>query len=79
MSRFATRVSTGSAEVVSEMRSLARAADTTVDLREDVPDERQACVRVTTTLMLLLVLVLFVTSALADLIPRISTIVQASL
>jgi membrane-associated protease RseP (regulator of RpoE activity) len=61
------------------MRSLARAAERVARRPVSPSDESAACLRITTGLMLLLVLVLFVTSALPDLLPRLDQVVTAGL
>jgi hypothetical protein len=79
MNRQATRTSDESQALVKEMRSLARASEQSARPPASLSEERQASIRITTGLMLLLVLVLFVTSALPDLLPRLDQVMAAGL
>jgi hypothetical protein len=79
MNRPLPRTPDESQELVKEMRSLARAAEQAVRLPSSQSEERVACLRITTGLMLLLVIVLFATSALPDLLPRLDQVVAAGL
>lgn len=76
MTRPATDRGADSQELVNEMRSLARAAERVPVVREHSEEDR-AAIRVTTGLMLLLVMVLFVTAALPDLMPRLTHVMTA--
>ncbi len=78
MNRRQVRGADDSRELVNEMRSLARATQPAGGAAEARTGEQQACLAITTWLMLLLILVLFATSALPDLLPRLHTI-QAAL
>lgn len=77
MSRPALRGGDESQELVNEMRSLVQAAERGAAAPASAVDERLAALRITTSLMLLLVLVLFVTAALPDLIPRLTDVMAA--
>ena len=79
MSRLPLRTSAESQELVNEMRSLARASEQAAHRPASQSDERLACLRITTGLMLLLVAVLFLTSALPDLMPRLNQVMAAGL
>ena len=79
MNRPTSRSPDESQELVKEMRSLARASEQGARLPTNQSEERLACLRITTGLMLLLVLVLFATSALPDLLPRLDQVVAAGL
>jgi hypothetical protein len=79
VSRPLSRTPDESQELVKEMRSLAQAAERGGRRPLNQSDERAACLRITTGLMLLLVLVLFVTSALPDLLPRLDQVLTAGL
>ncbi|HYM51513.1 MAG TPA: hypothetical protein VET65_13215 [Candidatus Limnocylindrales bacterium] len=78
MSRKAAPVDDSQA-LVNEMRMLALAPQVAPVEEQRASDEQAACRRVTTVLMLLLVFVLFITSALPDLLPRLTHVLPAGL
>jgi hypothetical protein len=79
VNRSTLRPADESQALVKEMRTLAQASERAARKPSSQSEERAASIRITTSLMLLLVLVLFVTSALPDLIPRLDQVMTAGL
>ncbi len=65
--------------LVAQMRQLAQTREKAEPRNEVDTEERVFSYTVSTTLMLLLVVLIFATSALPDLVPRLTNLVQARL
>ncbi len=72
-------VGAGPQGLVAQMRQLAQAREKAERRNEVDSEERVLSYSVSTTLMLLLVVLIFATSALPDLMPRLTNLVQARL
>jgi len=67
------------AGLVNEMRMLVQTAETTAEVGDRDQLEHMVSARVATVLMVLLVMIIFVTSALPDVGPSLAKVVEAHL
>lgn len=72
-------VTRDAAGLVNEMRQLVQEAEPTADLGDRDQLEHLVSARVATVLMVLLVMIIFVTSALPDVGPSLAKVVEAHL